>query len=66
MEDLNTTTDKLQSITSVIEKVKRKRNPTLNKKFFCGKCNRTVLKTLPKLYNPDIIKCSCGCELIPN
>lgn len=66
MEDLNTTTDKLQNIKGVIEKVKRQHKEMINRKFFCEKCNRTVLKTLPKLYNPDTVKCSCGCELKPN
>jgi len=66
LEDLNTTTDKLQGIKSVIEKVKRQHKEMINRTFFCEKCNRTVLKTLPKLYQTDTVKCSCGCELIPN
>ena len=54
----------MNDIITLIEKVKRKRNSSSVKRAFsCETCKKTMIKFLPPLYNPENVKCSCGCEM---
>lgn len=51
----------MTDINIILEKVKKKRNSkSITRIFICDKCNKTMIKILPLLNNPETIKCSCG------
>lgn len=55
----------MTDINTIVANVKKKRNSrSVTRKFICDQCNKSVIKILPPLHNPETIKCSCGKEML--
>lgn len=47
-------------IDAIVNKVRHKRSTQIiHKKYICEKCNKTIVKNLPRLHN-TVPQCSCG------
>ncbi len=50
----------MTDIVSLVAKVKNQRvSQLIKKKYHCEKCNKSMIRLLPKLYS-GVPQCSCG------